>query len=93
MSQAVFAQWADVSLSTLQYWIYKLRRQSTALVPTAPALAEVPRLLPVVVDAERADEPKALVEIDVSDVRMRLSGRPDPTYVAALVGALRAQAC
>ena len=70
MSQAAFAQWADVSLSTLQYWIYKLKRESTALAPTAPA--ELPRLLPVVVDAERADGPSAVVDIDVSDMRMRL---------------------
>jgi len=91
ISQAEFARQADVSLSTLQYWLYKLRRETPVLVAATPA--DSPRLLPVVVDATPADRSETLVEVEVSDMRVRLAGTPDPRYVAALVEALRALAC
>jgi hypothetical protein len=91
MRQADFARQAAVGLSALQYWIYKLRRERTALMTTTEV--ERPRLLPVVVGGPQADRADPLVEVDVGSVRLRLSGTPDVRYVAALVGALQARAC
>jgi hypothetical protein len=91
LSQAQFAEHAQVGLAALQYWIYKLRQETTALVTATPT--DAPRLLPVVVDAARSDRSESTVEVDVGGVRVRLAGTPDVRYVAALVGALQARAC
>jgi hypothetical protein len=100
-SQAAFATAAGVGLPVFRYWLYKLRAAAssagrpTLVVPTASEEsvrhAEV-RLLPVQVRREWASE-EGSVEVDVASLRLRVSGRTDPRYVACLVGALREIRC
>ncbi|MBN9687366.1 MULTISPECIES: IS66 family insertion sequence element accessory protein TnpA [unclassified Corallococcus] len=80
-TQREFALAWGVKLSTLQSWVYRLRR-------TAPSRAEAVRLLPVqVTTAPGASE--AVLEVRVaSGARVRFAAGTDVAYVARLVAAL-----
>ena len=82
LTQREFAGRRGLRLSTLQSWVYRRRRQ-------ASAVAEPPvRLLPVQVSGMPASETSALEVLLVSGVRVRFSPGTDADYVARLVGAL-----
>ncbi len=70
-----------VSARTLQWWSWKLRRES---------IEEPAGFLPVVL-AERAPVvPTAALELETNGVRIRVELGTDVQYVAALVAAIRA---
>ncbi|HET7549230.1 MAG TPA: hypothetical protein VFJ86_15790 [Usitatibacter sp.] len=82
LSQRDFAEQRSVSVNTLQFWIYKLRRESKA-----------PRFVPVHVVASAA--PKARRQDDHGVVVTTRSGHllrfadgTDPKYIAAVVAEL-----
>jgi transposase-like protein len=76
-TQGVYCRRRGVALSTLQYWIRKLRNTHAG--------PEV-RLLPVRVEhaADRA------IEARVGDVALRFEAGTSPAYIAAVLQALRA---
>jgi hypothetical protein len=96
-SQAEFAAAAGVALPTFRYWLYKIRataadeRVAPAALREASDASEV-RLLPVELRCRPGVE-AAMVEIDVTTLRLRVSSSTDPGYVASLVGALRKARC
>lgn len=92
MTQKTFAASAGVDISKLRYWIYKLRSEGERHVDGASSI--VPRLVPVVVKPAAASMvAEAMLEIDAASGRIRIAGAPDPTYVAALIAALRGAPC
>ena len=80
-SHATFAARSGVRLTTFRTWLYRLRMQ-------APRAKRAVRVLPVtVVGAARSGHE---LSIDCNGVALRFGVDTDPSYVAALVVALRA---
>jgi hypothetical protein len=87
LTQREFAGRRGLRLSTLQSWVYRRRRQGSAV-------AEPPvRLLPVQVSSAPAPGEVALELVVLSGVRVRLGPSADVDYVARLVAALGRTAC
>jgi hypothetical protein len=87
LTQLEFAGRRGLRLSTLQSWVYRRRRQGSAV-------AQPPvRLLPVQVSGPPASEPAALEVVLASGVRVRVSPDADVDYVARLVAALGRTTC
>ncbi|HET6283562.1 MAG TPA: hypothetical protein VFH73_21585 [Polyangia bacterium] len=81
-SHAAFADRHGVRLTTFRTWLYRLRMQE------APRAKRAVRVLPLtVVGAERSSRE---LSIDCNGVALRFGTDTDPSYIAALVGALRA---
>lgn len=81
-SHATFAARSGVRLTTFRTWLYRLRTQD------APRARRAIRVLPVsVVGADRSGRE---LSIDCNGVGLRFGADTDPSYVAALVVALRA---
>lgn len=79
---AAFASRHGVRLTTFRTWLYRLRIQTAARAKRAV------RVLPVtVIGAGRSDRE---LSIDCNGVALRFAADTDPSYVAALVVALRA---
>jgi hypothetical protein len=79
---AAFAARNGFRLTTFRSWLYRLRMQE------APRAKRAVRVLPVtVVGADRSSRELA---IDCNGVALRFGAVIDPSYVAALVVALRA---
>jgi hypothetical protein len=81
-THAEFAARQGVEKTTFQRWLYLLRSER-AVRPAAPAV----RMLPVEV-AVGPNEQVVLVELG-SGLGVRVTTGTDPSYVAALVAALR----
>ena len=79
---AAFATRHGVRLTTFRTWLYRLRMQE------APRAKRVVRVLPVTVVG--ADRSSRELSIDCNGVALRFGADIDPSYVAALVVALRA---
>src|SRR6185312_6670647 len=86
LTQREFAQSRGLRLSTLQSWIYRRRRQQSAL--TQPAV----RLLPVQVSSAPVSDESVLEVVLSRGVRVRLGPDADVEYVARLVAALERSA-
>ncbi|NOK09486.1 IS66 family insertion sequence element accessory protein TnpB [Corallococcus exercitus] len=80
-TQREFALARGVRLSTLQSWVYRLRR-------TAPSRVEPVRLLPVQVATRPAATEPLLEVVAASGARVRFAVGTDVAYVARLVVAL-----
>lgn len=76
------AERRGVPPSTLSWWKWKLRSEA-GLIGVGPSL------LPVVVREQPVVMANHELELELGDVRMRVTVGTDPHYVAALVGALR----
>jgi hypothetical protein len=87
LTQREFAERRGLPLGTLQSWVYRRRRQVSAVAE--PAV----RLLPVQVSSARASGEVALEVVIASGVRLRVSPGTDVDYVARLVAALGRAAC
>ena len=81
-SHAAFATRNGVRLTTFRTWLYRLRMQE------APRSKRAVRVLPVTVVG--ADRSSREVSIDCNGVVLRFGADTDPSYIAALVVALRA---
>lgn len=81
-SHAAFADRHGVRLTTFRTWLYRLRMQG------APRAKRAVRVLPVTVVG--ADPSSRDLSIDCNGVALRFGADTDPSYVAALVVALRA---
>jgi hypothetical protein len=66
---------------TLQWWSWKLRRESNA---------KEAEFLPVVVDGRGGSISTASLEVEMNGVRLRVEPGTDVQYVAALLAAIRA---
>jgi transposase-like protein len=66
---------------TLQWWSWKLRRESTA---------RSPEFLPIVISEHAPAISTAAMELETSGVRIRVELGTDVQYVAKLVAAIRA---
>jgi hypothetical protein len=87
LTQREFAGRRGLRLSTLQSWVYRRRRQVSAV-------AEPPvRLLPVQVSSAPAPAEAALEVVIASSVRVRFAAGTDVDYMARLVAALGRAAC
>src|SRR3954470_2859240 len=81
-SHTALAHRRGVRLTTFRTWLYRLRMQE------APRTKRAVRVLPVtVVGADRSGRE---LSIDCNGVALRFGADTDPSYVAALVVALRA---
>ena len=81
-SHEAFASRHGVRLTTFRTWLYRLRFQA------APRAKRGIRVLPVtVVDAGRSGRD---LSIDCNGVALRFGADTDPSYIAALIVALRA---
>jgi hypothetical protein len=78
---AAFAARHGVRVYTFRTWLYRLRLQSPRQKPSV-------RVLPVTVVG--ADRIAREISIDCNGVGLRFGAGTDPSYVAALVTALRA---
>lgn len=87
LTQREFAQSRGLRLSTLQSWIYRRRRQQSAVAQ--PAV----RLLPVQVSSAPVSDEVVLEVVLPRGVRVRLGPSADVEYVARLVAALERSAC
>jgi hypothetical protein len=87
LAQREFAGCRGLRLSTLQSWVYRRRRQASAV--TEPPV----RLLPVQVSSVPATDAAPLEVALGSGVRVRVSPGTDVDYVARLVAALGRTAC
>lgn len=87
-TQREFAGRRGLRLSTLQSWVYRRRRQESAV-------AEPPvRMLPVQVSSAPAAREGASVEVALAGgMRVRFSPGTDVEYVALLVAALERTEC
>jgi hypothetical protein len=81
-SHSAFAARSGVRLTTFRTWLYRLRMQE------APRVKRTVRVLPVTV--VRADRTSHELSIDCNGVALRFGADTDPSYIAALVVALRA---
>jgi transposase-like protein len=82
LSQVEFAARRGLVVSTLRWWVHKLRGE---------ARREEPRLLPVRVVASPAPEAREAAPLEIvlpSGVRVRCPAGTEPRYVAELVAAL-----
>jgi hypothetical protein len=88
LTQREFAGCRGLRLSTLQSWVYRHRRQGSAV-------AEPPvRLLPVQVSGAPVSSDAASLEVALgSGLRVRFPAGTDVDYVAGLVAALGEAAC
>ena len=90
LSQARFAADAGVGEAIFRYWLYKARRERTALVE-GPRVADDVRLMPVQI---RRPGGQLRVEVRVADVRVLAPVGTDPAYLADVLVALkRSAAC
>jgi len=88
LTQREYAERRGMTLSTLQSWIYRRRRQEGTPV------AEPVRLLPVQVTAARVVSGSDSLEVlTASGERVRFAAGTDVEYVARLVAALGRKAC
>jgi len=88
LTQREFAQRRGMTLSTLQSWVYRRRRQEGAPV------AQPVRLLPVQVTAAPVERGSASLEVlTASGERVRIAVGTDVEYVARLVAALERKTC
>jgi hypothetical protein len=81
-SHSAFAARSGVRLTTFRTWLYRLRLQE------APRAKRAVRVLPVTVVG--ADRSSHALSIDCNGVALRFGADTDPSYIAALVVALRA---
>ncbi len=87
LTQREFAGRRGLRLSTLQSWVYRRRRQVSAV-------AEPPvRLLPVQVSGAPASEGAPIEVVLPGGVRVRVSPGTDVDYVARLVTVLERTTC
>jgi hypothetical protein len=87
LTQREFAGRQGLRLSTLQSWVYRRRRQESA-VEEPPV-----RLLPVQVSRAPVSGEVSLEVVIAGGVRVRFGPSTDVDYVARLVAALRRTAC
>jgi len=88
LTQREFAERRGLTLSTLQSWVYRRRRQEGAPV------AEPVRLLPVQVTAAPVVSLSDSLEVlTASGERVRFTVGTDVEYVARLVAALGRKSC
>lgn len=88
LTQREFAERRGMTLSTLQSWVYRRRRQEGALV------AQPVRLLPVQVTEAPEERGSDSLEVrTASGQRVHFAVGTDVEYVARLVAALRRKAC
>jgi transposase len=88
LTQREFAQRRGMTLSTLQSWVYRRRRQEGA------AVAQPVRLLPVQVTmAPVVSGSDSLEVLTASGERVRFAAGTDVEYVARLVAALGRKTC
>jgi hypothetical protein len=80
-SHAGFAARSGVRLTTFRTWLYRLRADGV------PRAKRAVRVLPVTVVG--ADQSSRELSIDCNGVALRFAADTDPSYVAALVVALR----
>lgn len=80
-SHAAFAARRGIRLTTFRTWLYRLRLQG------APRAKRAVRVLPVTVVG--ADRSSRELSIDCNGVALHFAADTDPSYVAALVVALR----
>ncbi len=87
LTQREFAGRRGLRLSTLQSWVYRRRRQESAVV-------EPPvRLVPVQVGSAPVSDEVALEVVLPRGVRVQVTSGTDVDYVARLVAALERGAC
>lgn len=80
-TQAEFARQREVAVTTLRWWIYKLRRERSGSVSFMPVRV-VGSTAPT---ARRGSEAGSEIEVELkSGVRLRLSTSVDIEYVSAL---------
>ena len=88
LTQREFAERRGLTLSTLQSWVYRRRRQEGAPV------AQPVRLLPVqVTTASVVSGSDSLEVLTASGERVRFAAGTDVEYVARLVAALGRKTC
>jgi hypothetical protein len=87
LTQKQFAQQQGLTLSTVQSWIYRRRRQASRS-PVPPV-----RLLPVEVSSTPVPDMRGLEIVTPRGVRLRVPAGTDVDYVAGLVAALGRAAC
>jgi len=88
LTQREFAERRGITLSTLQSWVYRRRRQEGA------PLAQPVRLLPVQVTAAPVMSGSSTLEVlTASGERVSFAVGTDVQYVARLVAALEKKAC
>jgi hypothetical protein len=88
LTQREFAERRGMTLSTLQSWVYRRRRQESA-----PMVQPV-RLLPVQVTAAVVESGSNRLEVlTASGERVSFAVGTDVEYVARLVAALERKAC
>lgn len=87
LTQKQFAQQQGLTLSTVQSWIYRRRRQASRS-PVQPV-----RLLPVEVSSAPVPDKGGLELVTPRGVRLRIPAGTDVDYVAGLVAALGRAAC
>jgi hypothetical protein len=87
LTQKQFAQQQGLTLSTVQSWIYRRRRQAAAL--SAPHV----RLLPVEVAAPAVSSAGDVEVLLARGVRVSFASGTDVSYVARLVAALERPSC
>jgi transposase len=88
LRQREFAERRGMTLSTLQSWVYRRRRQESA-----PVVQPV-RLLPVQVTAAPVERRSDRLEVlTASGERVHFAVGTDVEYVARLVAALERKAC
>jgi hypothetical protein len=88
LTQREFAERRGLTLSTLQSWVYRRRRQEGAPV------AQPVRLLPVQVTAAPVVSGSDSLEVLIaSGERVRFAAGTDVQYVARLVAALGRKTC
>lgn len=87
LTQREFAGRRGLRLSTLQSWVYRRRRQASAVA--APPV----RLLPVQVSSPSGSDEGRLEVVLPRGERVRFSSGTDVDYVARLVAALGRTAC
>ena len=87
LTQKQFAQQQGLTLSTVQSWIYRRRRQASRS-PVPPV-----RLLPVEVSTAPVSDKGRLEIVTPRGVRLCIPAGIDVDYVAGLVAALGRAAC
>ena len=91
-SQASFAEKAGVGVAALRHWLYRLRREGTAVAPARrPGGDDEVRLVPVEV---RRPVVRGRIDLRAAGLRVLMPIGTDPRYVAQVAAALRdAVAC
>jgi hypothetical protein len=87
-TQEAYAKERGIPLSTLQWWIYRLRREEKESSPLLPVRVISSAALP----ARRPDDDGTAIEVELGDtVRLRFPTGTAPGEIAELVAALRAK--